>query len=534
MATLISGSPALAQTIDTTRVAAGLAQPVYVTAPQGDFSRVFIVELRSGTTGRIRILNIPGNTLNTVPYLSIAPVATGGEQGLLGLAFHPNFMNNGYFFVNYTNSAGNTVIARYQANAPFATSVTANAATATTVLTITQPFNNHNGGWMAFAPGDTEGYMYISTGDGGSGNDPNGNGQNINVLLGKILRIDVDGPDNIPGNADDDAFPADANRLYSIPASNPFAGATPGADEIFFYGLRNPWRPSFDRANGRMFIADVGQDLIEEVDVAAAGESGLNFGWRCMEGNNCTGLSGCTCNAASLRDPILTYAHSGGACSITGGYVYRGCAIPSLQGQYFYADYCSGNIFSNGYTGNGTTPAGASTNRTAELAPGGGLSIATITSFGEDAYGEIYICDQAGEVFKIIRNPLVDCNANSIQDSCDIALDPALDTDSDGQIDACETSACCNNGACTQVTQAACLASGGVWQGLNRSCTEPGICPQPCPCDWNTDGSLTSQDFFDFLAGFFSDIGDFNNDGMTTSQDFFDFIACFFQPPMGC
>ncbi len=570
-----SAPEAAAQTIDTVRVANGLSNPLYVTAPTGDYNRAFIVEQRSGTTGRIRILNLPGNTLNAAPYLSITGVSTSGEQGLLGMAFHPNFLNNGYFFVNYTNAAGTTIIARYQANAPFATSTTANAASATTVLTIAQPFNNHNGGWIGFAPGDTDGLLYIGMGDGGSANDPNGNGQNINALLGKMLRIDIDGPDNTPGNADDDGFPADANRLYTIPATNPFVGVA-GADEIWHTGLRNPWRNSFDRANGRLFMADVGQNVIEEVSVSAAGVGGINFGWRCMEGNTCTGLTGCTCNAATLRNPILQYNHAGGACSITGGYVYRGCAIPSLTGQYFYADYCSGQIFTNNYAGNGTTLAGASVNRTAELAPGGGLSISTITSFGEDAYGEIYICDQAGEVFKIVQNPIVDCNTNLIADACDILRNPALDTDADGEIDSCERSACCVGTVCSQTTEAGCAAAGGVWQGLNRSCTEPGICqplpvngacclpagcqiltqvacaaaggtwqgadttcdPNPCtpacPCDWNTDGSLTSQDFFDYVAGFFNGMGDFNEDGDTTSQDFFDFIACFFEPPVGC
>jgi glucose/arabinose dehydrogenase len=560
-----------------TRIANGLTLPLYVTAPENDFNRIFIVEQRSGTVGRIRLFDLTTNTLQPTPYLSVSPVATGNEQGLLGLAFHPDFLNNGYFWVNYTNSAGTTTIARYQANAPYATSTTAVAA-GTTVLTVAQPFSNHNGGWISFGP---DGYLYIGMGDGGSANDPNGNAQNINSLLGKMLRIDVDGPDNIPGNADDDGFPADATKLYTIPSDNPYAGAgVGGADEIYFTGLRNPWRSSFDRGNGDLYIGDVGQNAWEEIDFVRAGTPPtpvLNFGWRCMEGNACTGLTGCTCNAANLTRPIWVYSHSAG-CSITGGVVYRGCAIPSLAGTYFFADYCTNQIWSFAYDRSGNAQ-GSVTNRTAQLAPGGGLSIASVTSFGQDARGEVYICDQTGEIFKIVPTTVVDCNNNSIPDGCDIAVNPALDTDNDGVIDACETSACCVAGACQQITQAACIEAGGTWMGLNRSCTEPGICEPPppmgacclndgncrftteadcataqgtwhsgvtceqpgvckpvptCACDWNTDFVLNSQDFFDFLTSFFANEGDFNQDGSTNSQDFFDFLSCFFKPPQGC
>jgi glucose/arabinose dehydrogenase len=431
-----------AQTLDTIRVASGLTRPLFVTAPKNDFNRLFIVEQFSGTTGRIRILNLPANTLNATPFLSVASVSTGNEQGLLGLAFHPNFLNNGYFFVNYTNSAGTTFVVRYQANPPFATSTTANAASATTVLTIAQPFSNHNGGWIGFRPDDIDGQLYIAAGDGGSANDPGNRAQNINDLLGKMLRIDIDGPDNIPGNADDDAFPADAAKNYSIPASNPFAGATPGADEILFTGLRNPWRNSFDRATSDIYVADVGQNNIEEIDFVAGSAPTTpvkNFGWRCMEGSTCTGLSGCTCNATTLTLPISEYTHSfdGFSCSITGGYVYRGCTMPWLQGNYFFADYCSNQIRSFAYSGSGTAP--ASLNRTTELAPGGGLSIASVTSFGEDADGELYIVDQAGEVFKIVQTGRVaqDCNANGVDDALDVCRGTASDCNGNGVLDAC-------------------------------------------------------------------------------------------------
>jgi glucose/arabinose dehydrogenase len=560
----------------TTRIASGLSNPLFVTAPVGDFNRIFILEQRSGNVGRVRLFDLTTNTLQEAPYLSISPVTTSDEQGLLGIAFHPDFLNNGYFWVDYTNSSGTTIIARYQANAPYATSTTANP-TGTTVLTVSQPFNNHNGGWIAFDP---DGYLRIDMGDGGSANDPNGNAQNINSLLGKQLRIDVDGPDNIPGNADDDAFPADATRLYSIPPGNPFsAPGVAGADEIYLMGLRNPWRASFDRDTGDLIIGDVGQEQWEEIDFVHADTPPtpiINFGWRCMEGLICTGRTGCTCDAPELTLPIWVYNHTQG-CAVTGGYVYRGCAIPSLYGTYFFADFCAASIWSFNYDRSGD-PVASVTDRTDQLAPGGDLHINLITSFGEDAFGELYICDRGGEVYKIVPTSMTDCNNNARPDACDILADPSLDSDSDGIIDSCETSACCIAGDCQQLTQADCTAAGGTWLGLNRSCTEPNICNQPpmgacclpdgmcrdtteadcataqgswhadttcntpdvcmpvpmCPCNWNADAVLNSQDFFDFLTSFFNNDADYNSDGATNSQDFFDFLECFFDPPAEC
>lgn len=268
----------LAQDFSVERIATGLSRPVFLTAPPADTSRVFIVEQRSGSTGRIQLLPLPSGSATT--FLSISPVATGSEQGLLGLAFHPDFATNGYFYVNFTDAAGDTRIVRYHADGD---PPTADPASATMVLSISQPQSNHNGGWMAFGP---DRYLYVATGDGGGGND-NGVGHTPEIgnaqdgtdnLLGKILRLDVDGDD----------FPGDATRRYAIPDDNPFVGEALD-DEIWALGLRNPWRPSFDRATGDLYIADVGQGAREEIDVEPAnGSGGENYGWRLREGTIAT------------------------------------------------------------------------------------------------------------------------------------------------------------------------------------------------------------------------------------------------------
>jgi len=335
-------------------------------------SRIFIVE----KTGRIKI--VKWSTLLPTAFLDIhTKVSGGGEQGLLGLAFHPDYANNGRFFVDYTDTTGDTVVAEYHVSAD------ANIAdpAETVILHVAQPFANHNGGDVTFGP---DGYLYIALGDGGSGGDPQGNGQNTNTLLGKLLRIDVN-----------NASP------YSSPATNPFFGATPGLDEIWAYGLRNPWRFSFDRVNGDLYIADVGQDRYEEVDYQLASSlGGENYGWNIVEGNGHCYSPSSGCNQSGLTAPILDYDHSQG-CSITGGYVYRGCKMPDLRGTYFYGDYCTAFIRTL------QVVSGAATNlqdRTADLAAGGG-SINSISSFGEDARGELYICDLGGQVFKIVPSP---------------------------------------------------------------------------------------------------------------------------------
>jgi glucose/arabinose dehydrogenase len=466
------------QTLGTVRVASGLSRPVYVTHAPGDFKRVFIIEQRSSNIGRIRILDLETGVLQPTPFLNITPVTTGSEQGLLGLAFDPGYADNGHFYVNYTApgpGAGYTIVERYTVmeNDPNI----ANPDSVLQILQVTQPDSNHNGGWMGFGP---DGLLYIAMGDGGSGNDPwgqFGNGQNKNALLGKMLRIDPSA----------DAFPDDDERYYSIPAENPFVDAD-GADEIWAWGLRNPWRNSFDRLTGDLWIADVGQNLVEEVNFQPASSAGgENYGWRCMEGFNCTGLTGCECDADELTDPIHVYTHGGNPfrCSITGGYVYRGCAIPGLDGAYFFGDYCSNQIWSLRLIDGQVEEL---TDRSAELAPGGGLSIVDISGFGEDAYGEMYICDLGGEVFKIIPDEFVgpDCNENGARDACDILSGLSLDANADGIPDECQ---------------------------------------EACYGDFNGDGSL---DFFDFLAFTNSfnaqeDKADCDQNGL---HDFFDFL-CF-------
>lgn len=366
------GAPAVELT--TVKVAGGFSDPLYLTSPAGDTARLFVVEQN---TGRIRIIK-NGSVLPT-PFLDIgAKASSGGERGLLGLAFHPNYSSNGYFYVNYTDNGGNTVVARYRVSG---NPDVADATSETVLMTAVQPFGNHNGGMMAFSPNDD--YLYIGMGDGGSGNDPGNRAQDGSVVFGKILRMDV-------GNG----------AVFRDAPGNPYANNPSFLGSIWALGFRNPWRFSFDRLNGDLYIADVGEGAREEVSWQSGDSSGgENYGWRCMEGKACTGLSGCTCNSPGLTIPLHDYSHSGGNCSITGGYVYRGADIPELDGTYFYADFCTGRIWSFKRNGNGVTQL---VERTAELRPQTGETINNVTSFGEDDRGEIYIVDKDGEIFKIV------------------------------------------------------------------------------------------------------------------------------------
>lgn len=385
LAGMFVGSSATAQTLSTKLVTSGLTRPIFATHAPDDPTRLFIIEKR----GVIRIFNLETGTLNSDQFLNIDSITTGGtstnsEQGLLGLAFHPNYQENGYFYVYYTATAGSgdTYVRRYNRGSDADHATTSGALT---LLTVNQPYSNHNGGMLAFGP---DGYLYIGLGDGGAAGDPGDRSQDVtNQLLGKILRIDVDG-----------------GTPYAIPADNPYASGG-GDPEIWSLGLRNPWRFSFDRETGDMWIGDVGQNNREEINFEPFGAAGgLNYGWRCKEGNSCyTSSSGCSCSSPSLVDPIYTYGHnSAGGYSITGGYAYRGCAIPELQGTYFFADYATANFWSATPTKGGNFSVQSRTSELRFSSDGGG-TLGNIASFGEDANGEIYICCQSlGRLYKII------------------------------------------------------------------------------------------------------------------------------------
>lgn len=347
-------------TIQLVPVASGLSSPVFITSARDGSNRLFIVE----QTGRILVLPPGAGTPLGTPFLDVsAKIVCCGEQGLLGLAFHPQYASNRRFFINYTRRGdGATVISEFTASASDANV----AETAEKIiLTIAQPFTNHNGGMIDFGP---DGFMYIGTGDGGAGNDPGNRAQNIEELLGKMLRIDVDTPNgDVP---------------YSSPSSNPFFGATPGRDEIYATGLRNPFRHSFDRATGQLYAGDVGQGLIEEISIITLGG---NYGWRVFEGTRCTNLGPAPCNPANYVAPITEYNHSGGRCSVTGGYVYRGARSSLPAGGYVFADFCTGEIFL------------FQDNAMVRLLD----TSLQISSFGEDEAGEIYVVGLGGSIFRI-------------------------------------------------------------------------------------------------------------------------------------
>lgn len=379
-------SGAVGEQLTSVLVVDNLIDPVLVTAPPGDTGRLFIVE----QDAKIRIFK-PGTGLVSPPFLDIgaivlSPVDGGGnEEGLLGLAFHPNYDQNGWFFVYYTDLSSNNVVARFTVSSMGSDS--ADVSTREDVMTIIHPGRtNHNGGMIAFGPSD--GYLYIGTGDGGGGCDPGNNAQDLTSRLGKILRIDVD---SLP---------------FTIPPDNPFIDVPFGAQEsIWALGLRNPWRWSFDRATGDVYIGDVGQNAWEEIDYQpGTSAGGENYGWDLYEGLVCPNPSCGTIPSCSSISPVLPVAvyenlSFSQNCAVTGGYVYRGCRIPDLRGTYFYADFCTAFIKSFRIVGGQAT---TSVDRTTQLDPPGPLTIDTITSFGEDASGEIYVVDRGGEIFKIL------------------------------------------------------------------------------------------------------------------------------------
>ena len=341
---------------------ASLGDVVYLTSPPND-ARVFVV----GQEGRIFL--IKNGVPQATPYLDIRDIVLyGGEQGLLSMAFDPAFATNGRFYVYYTDRNGDIAVARYTVTP---TADVADGGSRTAVMTIPHPVQgNHNGGLLLFGP---DGMLYMATGDGGGAGDPGNNAQNLDVLLGKLLRIDV------------------TNLPYTIPAGNPYAGATGGRDEIWAHGLRNPWRFAFDPPAGTLYIADVGQGSWEEVNAVTATTAGLNYGWRIMEGSHCY-PSG-SCNGVGLTLPVLEYSHASGNCSVTGGFVYRGAAIPELTGHYLFADYCVGILRSFRLSGGQAVD-----ERTWSIG-----NVGNIKSFGLDAAGEIYILSGNGGVYRVVK-----------------------------------------------------------------------------------------------------------------------------------
>jgi glucose/arabinose dehydrogenase len=348
-------------------IGSGLSSPLYLTSPPGDLSRLFIVE----QGGIIRV--IKDGELLPVPFLDISTrISAGGERGLLGLAFYPDYGTSSRFAVHYTDPAGDTHLSIFQVSAD---PDVADPNSEQVILTADQPYANQNGGQLTFGP---DGFLYLGLGDGGAGNDPEGRAQSLSDLLGSILRLDVQ-----------------TGTSYTIPPDNPFVGQAGVQPEVWSYGLRNPWRFSFDRGTGDLYIADVGETRYEELDVAPSSSGsgrGTNFGWNIMEGAHC--LTDAACDQTGLTSPAFEYGHDQG-CSIIGGYVYRGSAIPDLQGLYFYADLCQGWVRSLRYSAGGASDV----TDWPTLRPGG-----SVFSFGEDAAGELYVLSDSG-VFKLVPDP---------------------------------------------------------------------------------------------------------------------------------
>lgn len=370
-------------TLNFELVGNGLARPVFATSAPGDSDSLFVLEQHRGAIERIDLSTGTRSTFVTLPS---GTVSTGNEQGLLGLAFAPDYQTSGRYYLNYTDASGDTRVREYTRQSP----TQGNPIATRDILRIDQPFSNHNAGWIGFGP---DGNLYVATGDGGAANDPQNNSQTItNNLLGKILRVSVDGDD----------FPNDASRNYSIPSSNPFVGQT-GDDEIFAYGLRNPYRCSFDRITGDLWIGDVGQNAREEIDVISAGTSGQNFGWRIREGT----LGPVVQDAI---DPVYEYSRGSGALqgfSVTGGYVYRG-SISELDGHYFFADFVNNRLWSfrlnendqADFDGTNFTDFEDWSNRV-EIGLPTTIRDIDISSFGEDDDGNLIVVSLNGNVFRL-------------------------------------------------------------------------------------------------------------------------------------
>lgn len=417
----LSTAPAAQTPLTTETVVTGLQNPVVVTAPRGD-DRLFIVEQH---TALIRVADASGNLLPT-PFLDVGDenVSHGGEQGLLGLAFHPDYESNGFFFIYYTDVDGHSNLVRYTVSAGDPDVADPNSATE--ILFVEQVSQFHHAGDLKFGPFD--GYLYVSLGDGGGADGFSCSSQDPTSLKGKVLRIDVD--QGLP---------------YTIPPSNPFVGFPAFRDEIWSYGFRNPWRMSFDRVTGDLFIGDVGNGWREEINFQRSGQGGSNFGWPIMEADICHGTETCSgsvpnCFAPTLKAPIHHYTHVGfwGPCATIGGVTYQGCAIPDLRGTFFFGDHCFGKIWSFRFE-DGTVSDYAY--RTIELTQEGDY-LTAISTFGEDGRGEVLFASFNGNIYRIVaaEPPVgwVDCDSNGLDDPCEIAEQVVVDLDDSGGLDVCQ------------------------------------------------------------------------------------------------
>ena len=511
------------QTLVPELFASGFNEPVVI-AHAGD-DRIFVVE----QPGIIKV--IENGSTSTLLNMTQLVGNSANEQGLLGLAFHPDFAVNGYgyFFVNYTNNSGATTISRFTV----ASNGTVSINSELIILVIAQPFSNHNGGGIAFSPVD--GYLYIGTGDGGSGGDPYANSQNTQSLLGKMLRLDVNGISN--------------SSPYFIPSDNPFINNSSYAPEIWSLGLRNPWRFSFDRDSGDMWIGDVGQTSMEEIDFELAGNGGENYGWRCYEGTNSYNTSGC--GGSSLYTfPIHQYNHNSGGCSVTGGYIYRGSQYPNLVGKYIFADFCTAEFWLfDSYTQSVTLTS---------------INTPYVATFGEDNNGELYYAGlYDGNIYKITDTSVVSTgctdsvacnyNSNAISDdgSCtyaDFGYDcdgncTAGDLDEDGICDACETMEyIVVDCECefidpltytvffTDVDEVNCVTYEDCYCECLNDINGDGVCDTLCSEDLNSDGAVSVQDLLLVLSEFgcaSSCLHDINQDGYVTVADILLILSVF-------
>ncbi len=465
-------APAFAQPFRTEQIVAGSGYLFAGSAP-GDDTRLFVMT----QAGVVRIYSRATGQLLATPFLTV-PVQAAGEAGLLGLAFHPDYAANGYFYVYHGNTTARNIV-RYRVSAD---PNVADPASATLIWRVAPGGGGiHFGGWIGFGP---DGLLHIAWGNGGT----TANSSSLTSYYGKMLRIDINGPDLLPGTADDDGFPADADRNYRIPPTNPFAGVM-GQEEIWAYGLRNPFRCSFDRETGDLWIGDVG-DSREEIDLAPAGTGGgRNYGYPCMDGTICRTGTGCVCNSPLYTAPIHAYQRVSGAAAVIGGYVYRGCALPELRGRYIFGDYGQNRVWSfravdgavTGFTDMSATP-----------------PLTGIRSFGEDNSGELYICAALG-VYRLV--PVTpDCNANGLVDGCEITAGAAPDVNHNFIIDSCEHPWPCN----PDYNQDGDIGADSDIEDFFR-CLAGNCCPACGNADFNGDGEIGTdldiEAFFRVIAG---------------------------------